>query len=84
LVVRQSLPAKPNSRWVSETHNERHSKGGAALVSKHARGAPWEEIAVPRDKPDYISCALAGHSLWNTLPSVSRALTLKVVAPLGT
>jgi hypothetical protein len=43
-----------------------------------------QEIAVPRDKPDYISGALAGHSLWNTLPSVSRASTLKVVAPLGT
>ena len=26
LVVRQSLSDKPNSRWASETHNERHSK----------------------------------------------------------
>jgi hypothetical protein len=33
---------------------------------------------------DYISDALAGHSLRNTLPSVSRASTLNVVAPLGT
>src|SRR5262249_61801325 len=34
--------------------------------------------------PDYISDALAGHSLRNALPSVSRASTLNVVAPLGT
>lgn len=34
--------------------------------------------------PDYISDALAGHSLRNALPSVSRASTLNDVAPLGT
>jgi hypothetical protein len=27
-VVRQSVPNQPNSRWASETHNERHSRDG--------------------------------------------------------
>src|SRR2546428_7473773 len=31
LVVRQSLPSKPNSRWANETDNERHWKDGRLL-----------------------------------------------------
>src|SRR5260370_22522896 len=32
LVVRRSLPGKPNSRWASETHNEETLEGWSALA----------------------------------------------------
>jgi len=34
LVVRQSLPGKPNSRWARETHNKRHSKDGRLFTER--------------------------------------------------
>jgi hypothetical protein len=46
LVVRQSLPRKPNSRWASETHNERHSKDGRLSFAPRVNG-----LMQARDSP---------------------------------
>ena len=54
-----------------------------AYATRPERATSPEAHGVWHLSPNYIS-ELAGHSLRNALPSVSRASTLNVVAPLGT
>src|SRR5262249_61008391 len=49
LVVRPSLPGKPNSPWASETRNERHSKDGR-LLHRDARGS-LQRSSLPAARP---------------------------------